>query len=71
MSTSRWVGNLPLAFYAAPTKARLVVPTAEAREILLHYEGTAPTYIGLGVWRLKARSLGAGVVELTCQREAP
>jgi hypothetical protein len=65
---SRWCGNLPWDFYDAPQRARLLVSSRrEANEIIMHYDGRAPTYIGLGVWRLVAKSAGAGTYEITCR----
>lgn len=69
--TSSAIGHLPLAFYASPADARLFVSSrAQANEILSHYEGMAPTYIGLGRWRLVATHRGAGTYEITCKAEA-
>ncbi len=68
--SSRYIGNLPLEFYQAPKKARLLLASkAEANAILMYYEGWAPTYIGLGHWRLVARPAGAGTYELTCKKK--
>lgn len=67
--SSQWLRNLPLAFYANPEKARLLVATRkEANEIIMYYDGVAPTYIGLGQWTLVAKSMGTGAYELKCRQ---